>query len=297
MEQIRSLKGLTSDELFTAFQNAFADYEMQLSQLQLEGMLKRRGFNPELSFGAFDGNKLVSFTFNGIGHYNGLPTAYDTCTGTTKEYRRKGLAKKIFEYSIPFLKKAGIEQYILEVLQHNEGAVELYKKIGFDILREYEYFVFDKSSVILEPVIDENYILRENIDLKEVNVREFWDFHPSWQNSFDSIFRQAEAFRSLGIFRENELIAYSVYETENGDITQFAVHKEFRRKSLATYLFREMLERMDREELKIINTVYSCESVEGFLKHLNLKTTGKQYEMIRRFNSFNFMSGFIPLWI
>ena len=298
MEQFRSLKGLTSDELYMAFQDAFADYEMQLNQAQLEAMLKRRGFRPELSFGAFDGDKLVSFTFNGIGHYNDLPTAYDTGTGTTKEYRRKGLAKKIFEYSIPFLKKAGIEQYILEVLQHNESAVDLYKKTGFEVLREYEYFVFEKSAVSINPSsMNESFMLQENFDLLEVDRKKFWDFHPSWQNSFDSVARQPEAFRSLGIYREGELIAYSIFEPTNGDITQFAVHKDFRRKGLATILFKEMLDRMDPEELKIINTVLSSEPIEGFLKALNLHSTGKQYEMIRRFNSFNLMSGFLPLWI
>jgi ribosomal protein S18 acetylase RimI-like enzyme len=103
-------------------------------------MLKRRGFNPDLSFAAFDNNEIVSFTFNGIGNFNGIPTAYDTGTGTLKSHRGKGLATQIFEYSIPYLREAGIRQYLLEVLQHNTKAVSVYKNLGFKTSREFNYF-------------------------------------------------------------------------------------------------------------------------------------------------------------
>ena len=123
MIEIRSLEHLEPDQLFVAFSKAFEDYEMQLEKHELETMLQRRGFDPSMSFGAFDQDQLVAFTFNGTGKYEGVDTAYDTGTGTIKEYRGKGLARRIFLHSIPTLKKAGIKQYLLEVLQHNEGAV------------------------------------------------------------------------------------------------------------------------------------------------------------------------------
>ncbi len=160
METIRSLENISNDVLFEAFQEAFKDYEMQLSQSELELMLQRRGFTPELSFGAFSDEKLVSFTFNGTGSFNDLLTAYDTGTGTIEEYRGKGLASRIFKYSIPHLKNAGISQYLLEVLQHNSNAVSLYKKLGFEISREFNYFM-ESSSQLRFPSIgpDPNYLI------------------------------------------------------------------------------------------------------------------------------------------
>ena len=95
--EIKSLSNISFDELFGAFEQAFADYEIQLNKAELMTMLKRRGFNPELSFAVFDGDKIVSFTCNGIGDFNGTPTAYDTGTGTLKDYRGRGLATRIFE--------------------------------------------------------------------------------------------------------------------------------------------------------------------------------------------------------
>ncbi|WP_052248392.1 GNAT family N-acetyltransferase [Chryseobacterium taiwanense] len=138
--EIKSLSNISSDVLFDTFQKAFAAYEMQLKKEELLEMLKRRGFTPELSFAAFDGDVMVSFTFNGIDTFNGVQTAYDTGTGTLKEYQGKGLATQVFNHSIPYLKKAGVEEYVLEVLQHNTSAVSVYTKIGFEIVREFYYF-------------------------------------------------------------------------------------------------------------------------------------------------------------
>ncbi|WP_300703922.1 hypothetical protein [Bacteroides sp.] len=78
MIEIKSFANIGFDVLFTAFEQAFAEYEVQQDKVQLQRMLKRRGFNPNLSFAAFEGDKIVAFTLNGIGNYYGVRTAYDT---------------------------------------------------------------------------------------------------------------------------------------------------------------------------------------------------------------------------
>ena len=133
--EIRSLADTAFDTLYEAFSQAFADYEVQINGAQLRRMLKRRGFDPRLSFAAFDGDRIAAFTLNGIGNYDGLPTAYDTGTGTLEAYRGQGLATRIFEHSIPYLKEVGIGRYLLEVLQHNTKAVSVYRKLGFEVTR------------------------------------------------------------------------------------------------------------------------------------------------------------------
>ena len=99
--EIKSLENTCFGTLFEAFGQAFADYEVQLDETQLRRMLRRRGFDPRLSFAAFDGERIAAFTLNGTGNFNGLPTAYDTGTGTLEAYRGQGLAAKVFEHSIP----------------------------------------------------------------------------------------------------------------------------------------------------------------------------------------------------
>lgn len=95
--EIRSLENIGFDTLFNAFERAFADYEIRFEKEEVRRMLTRRGYVPRLSFGAFDNGAIIAFTLNGIGMFNGVSTAYDTGTGTVKEYRGQGIAEK---YSI-----------------------------------------------------------------------------------------------------------------------------------------------------------------------------------------------------
>ncbi len=282
--EIKSLRATSLDTLFEAFSQAFAEYELQLNKQQLHTMLTRRGFDPDLSFAAFDDNgKIVAFTFNGIGHFNGIPTAYDTGTGTLKAYQGKGLATRIFEYSIPILKEAGIRQYLLEVLQHNTKAVSVYRNLGFRTTREFNYFNQKNEEVITNcPPINIPYSIQP-IDVKQYPcIADFLNFHPSWQNCFDSIKRSQEEFVSLGVFTENRLIAYCVFEPIAGDVTQLAVDKPYRRKGIASLLLQKMIGLNKNDSIKIINTDTEDNSVTAFLHAKNIPLKGKQFEMIRK---------------
>ena len=283
MYKIDSLKNRSFDSLFESFEDAFSDYEMQLVKEELERMLIRRGFVPELSFGAFDGDKLVSFTFNGIGIFNGLKTAYDTGTGTMKEYRGKGLAKEIFLYSVPYLKEAGVEQYLLEVLQHNDKAVPLYRKVGFEVTREFNYFTQDNELVkIPNKNLDSEYSIKP-INLNHIEpLANFFDFKPAWQNSFDSIFRKPEEFKAVAAYQNSNPVGFCVTEIKSGDITQIAVDKNHRRKGIGTQLVKEIMQLNKYDSVKCINTEITCDSITKFLESLSISLTGKQFEMIKK---------------
>lgn len=277
---ISTLDTLPTGAIFQAFSDAFSDYEMQLNRAELESMLKRRGFVPELSFGAFHEGKLVSFTFNGIGDYHGEKTAYDTGTGTVKEFRGQGLASGVFRYSIPFLKKAGVSKYLLEVLQHNRGAVSVYSKLGFKVSREFNYFSCARDDVkIVHKASVPSFDIRP-LDLSMRRTMEgFWDFSPSWQNDFNSIHRSREYFRMMGAFQGAELLGYAIIAPASGDVTQIAVKKSERRKGIATSLLKEILKEIHHTSIKVINTDIGCSSITGFLEAHSLAIAGTQYEM------------------
>jgi len=283
MEIIKSLAGTTFDVMFEAFSEAFKDYEMQVNKEELYTMIHRRGFNPELSFAAFEGDKIIAFTFNGIGTYNGKATAYDTGTGTIEEYRGRGLAAKIFNYSVPYLKQAGIKQYLLEVLQHNPGAVSLYKKVGFEVSREFNYFVCKTEEVKLQ-----HKMLSADLQIKQIDLslkdemRGFRDFKPAWQNNFAAIAGKPEDFIMLGAFKAQVLLGYCIFDPHTGDITQIAVHAKARRQGIATNLLKEALKSNQHSNVKCINTEISCESITKFLQSNGFPLSGKQFEMTKQ---------------
>lgn len=283
MITIKTLIGIDLKIIYTAFSKAFADYEVNSMPFdEVMQMIMRRGFKPEISFGAFENDELVSFTLNGLGNWNGKKTAYDTGTGTIKEYRGNGLAKKIFQESVPLLKENGIFQYLLEVLKHNDIAVNLYKNQGFEVTREFDYYKANKKDLNLSK---EN--LHNDYQIKEIEFPElklantFWDFEPSWQNSFDSIKRTPQKFKILGVFNENELIGYGISEQKTGDITQLAVNKSHRKKGVGTVLLYGLINIIPGESIKIINTEKDKSSIKSFLKSINIEPAGSQFEMIK----------------
>ncbi|MCD7935987.1 MAG: GNAT family N-acetyltransferase [Tannerellaceae bacterium] len=281
--EIRSLANTGFDIIYRGFERAFAEYEMQLNRVELQTMLQRRGFDPVLSFAAFEGEEIVAFTLNGIGEFNGITTAYDTGTGTLKEYRGQGLATQVFEYSIPYLRDANVKQYLLEVLQHNTKAVSVYRNLGFEVTREFNYFRQQNEKVRNEPDASASLCSVEKIVLPECSdISGFRDFYPSWQNSVESIRRSAGDFISLGVFTNDRLIGYSVFEPVSGDITQLAVDKEYRRQGVASLLLREMLRLNKNTGIKAINTDIRCDSITAFLQAKNIELKGRQFEMIRK---------------
>jgi ribosomal protein S18 acetylase RimI-like enzyme len=279
---IKSLGKTDFETLFTAFNAAFRDYEMQVNKHELSVMLQRRGFNAELSYGAFEDEKLVSFTFNGTGFFNSIKTAYDTGTGTLEEYRGKGLATQIFEYSLPFLKESGIRQYLLEVLQHNNKAINVYKKLGFNVSREFSYFVQDADKVLVSAhVLPSKYKIRE-IDLsrKEEMILSC-DFFPSWQNSFEAILRRPDDFVMRGVYDDTRLAGYGILDPNSGDITQIAVSHDYRQQGIGSAIFNELLKVNKFRTVKAVNAEISCASMKLFFESKNFPEKGKQFEMIR----------------
>ena len=280
--EIKSLEGVPFNLIYNAFSSAFEEYEVQLNKGQLLKMLKRRGFDPGLSFAVFDNQKIVSFILNGIGHYKGAATAYDTGTGTLKEYRGRGLATELFNYSTPFLRQHNIHQYLLEVIQSNTSAVSVYKSLGFKITREFNYYIREKSKLIrVENGTGKFHVIRPDRLHQLINPSLFWDFYPSWQNGFEAIERDPESFEIIGIYDGHTLTGYCVYDPESGEITQIAVNKNFRRRKIATRLMNIAVSNSLSDNVKIINVESSCDAMNEFLISTGLGIKGKQFEMLK----------------
>jgi len=279
--EIRSLKDIGFDTLYAAWDEAFKGYAASWSREELQKDLRRRGYTPELSFGAFDKDRLVSFTLNGIGTFNGIKTAYDTGTATIADYRGKGLATKIFGAAVPYLKDAGCKQYLLEVLQDNSSAISVYKKLGFTITRGFNYFRQEVEKIKIKHVTP-----LHNIEIKPITIAlknemvALGDHAPSWQNSFESIERVPDDFVIAGAYKADELIGYGVLAPATGDIAQLAVHKDHRGRGIASAILHSLLQSNKSGKMKVINTEQTDNAITSFLEANGIPKGGSQYEMI-----------------
>jgi len=63
--------------------------------------------------------------------------------GVSEAFRGQNIASKLFETTINELKALGFKKLELEVRTDNIGAIELYKKLGFQTQRTSEVFYLD----------------------------------------------------------------------------------------------------------------------------------------------------------
>lgn len=66
------------------------------------------------------------------------------------KYRRKGIATRLIE---ELYKIDGIEHIMLEVSKENTGAIEFYKHLGFNVIREIKNYYESIDGLAMERVI------------------------------------------------------------------------------------------------------------------------------------------------
>ena len=259
---IRTLTHDDFESLFAAFTAAFSDYvvPLTLTPEQLLEMFTRRGWVPELSVGAFDGEAMVAFTVNGIDG----DRAYDSGTGVVPTHRRLGLARRLMERSFELLAP---RSYLLEVIDANARARALYRDLGFRETRGLQCWSFESKSL---QVVESS----RRLDDSETR-RLWWDIQPSWQNSTSSIQRATTPHLTLG----ND-DAYAVLFPQTGDLAQLAVRPEARRRGLGTALLHEAAA-IAGKTLRIQNVDERHAGIASFLERAGAERTVRQFEMTR----------------
>lgn len=262
------IRTLTHDDfqsLFAAFQAAFSDYVVKLSPTpeQLLEMFTRRGWVPSLSVGAFDGDNMVAFTVNGVDG----SVAYDSGTGVVPSHRRKGLARAVMLKSFEVL--GGCEQYVLEVLEQNAGAIDLYRSLAFRDVRGLQCWMYDAGS----GVTADSGVSSTLSDLE--SFRTSRDVEPSWQNSDASIARATDRHVVLG-----DEHGYAIVFPSNGDLAQLVVRRESRRQGRGTRLLQQAAA-VAGKPLRIMNVDERDAGIAAFLERAGATRTVRQIEMIR----------------
>jgi ribosomal protein S18 acetylase RimI-like enzyme len=177
------------------------------------------------------------------------------------------------------LKSQGAVQYLLEVLQQNTSAFELYKKQGFEITRSLACFRMEKSSCRQKrPYCVEHVDCFKPEEWEQVKI--FWDSKPSWQNSIDSICAIPDAFLYSVVRIDNKIIGYGIIQKNSGDIPQLAVDRAYRRKGIASSILSYLADNSLSDKLAILNVDDSDTAMKEFLTASGFENYVNQYEMI-----------------
>lgn len=281
MYSYKTLENIELEVIYNTFVEAFSDYQVKfdISFDNFQIMMKRRGLNLDFSMGTFKDDKMVGFILNGVREWNGKTTIYDVGTGVILEHRKKGHTGAMFEKLLEVCRDKKIEQYLLEVLQENSGAVNLYKGNGFQITREFDcYFLNKFNSSTNEKII------LEKIDSfsEEIwgELKKYWNYNPSWQNSIDSIKANFNNFIYIVAKSEDKIVGYGIIEKTTGDIPQIAVSSQYRRQGIGKTIVNRLINSLDIERFKILNIDSRDLEMEKFLLSIGGEKYTKQFEMI-----------------
>ena len=282
-KECRFLDNEYFQSLYDAFTEAFSDYVIPfaLTETQFRNHINLTGVDLERTVGCFEKGRIVGFSLNGFGDWEGRQTVYDAGTGVVPDQRRRGVSESMFSMMLPEFKDAGIEQCLLEVITTNTGAISLYEKLGFQKKRQLALLQCDQK------ILDS----RENapeIETREIDdpdwghLQTFWDGKPSWQNSIAAVKRSQGMKRIIGAFENGECVGYIVFSAKFGRIAQMAVRRESRRRGIGTTLVRAVQKAMvDGYSMQVINIDTSIYDAMRFFINRGFYERLNQYEMLK----------------
>ncbi len=269
-------------ELYETFIEAFSDYVIPfaLTETQFRNHINLNAVDMERTVGCFENKRLIGFSLNGFGEWDGKPTVYDAGTGVVPDRRRQGVSEAMFEIMIPRFRSEGIEQLLLEVITTNVAAISLYKKLGFCEVREIALLQCDEPLPASPDVLHN--IAIYDIDNPDWNLlTAFWDGTTSWQNSVAAVDRSRKNKRILGAYSEGNCVGYIVFSSKFGRVAQLAVDKNYRNRGIATALMRAMqTETAEGFSLQIINIDKSLEGTTEFFARRGFYEVLNQFEMV-----------------
>lgn len=219
----KSLEDIKTEIIVKTLLEAFADYfvPMQQSADFWGKYWQTNRVRFDLSFGVFDGERLVGFMMNGVDFRNGKLTAFNVGTGVIPTYRGQKMVKQLYDFALPIFKNNGIENFGLEVIVQNIKAIKAYQSVGFRIDKLYQGF----RSELPKMVFEANYSARE---VERANWADyiFKKENYSWEFAEAGVKANPTNFRYVELYHKG-LIAYYIFNPVTNTIVQFeAKHKQ-----------------------------------------------------------------------
>ena len=279
------LRSVDETQVYSAFMEAFADYQMDASGTTEERLLlrmKKNAVDFEASVGAYSEDRLVGFTMVGIDTVDDVCTAFDAGTGIVPDFRKQGLAKRMFDHALPGLRDRGVRRFLLEVLQGNEPAIKAYRKSGFKTVRELRCFVADAEP--LRALLADAKLRIEPIDapqFREVTGEANWT--PSFENRFTAVDAIPDHVTIHGALRDGECLGAVAYSPTLNWLLSLLVRREARRQGVGRALVRHLAHQLPEAatRLTVLNVDGSDDGMQRFLADLGFTSLVDQYEMAR----------------
>ncbi|WP_225548253.1 GNAT family N-acetyltransferase [Chromobacterium violaceum] len=234
--KIASLAGLAPDDIHPCFLDAFSDYLVpaQPSLPQLTAMLRRRGWIPELSAGAWLDGRLAGFWLCAAPEIDGEREGYCIAAGVSPAARRRRALTDMAGLVGRLLAAHGIRRQRLEVIDGNQRARDAYAALGFAPQRKLDCY---------QMPIPVQARCRWPVTLHAVNAPSRWPtpdalaYPPAVPNRRESLLRADPPLRWLSVDRDGQTLG-SLLMSPDGEVAELQVSPPCRRQGIASQLLQ-----------------------------------------------------------
>ncbi|MCF7559011.1 GNAT family N-acetyltransferase [Sabulilitoribacter multivorans] len=202
------------DCFFSAFENYFVEFPKD--KFLFKNRWEMASINYSFSYGMFNRDKLVGFVLHGIENRESYLTAFNLATGVIPEYRGKKIIQQIYEYALDELKAIGVTKCKLEVIKENKTAIEVYKKIGYNIIKSYKCFG-GNIEILCEVPFELKKIKFQDFNFEDKTAQSLY----SWENQIATLKRGD--FKCYQVLHDNNIESIFIINDQNGYLAQFDV--------------------------------------------------------------------------
>lgn len=274
MFQFNSLVDVPTHEIVSAFNDAFASYEIpnHMTDAKLVSMMRARSVRIDHSFGLFDQDRLIGFVLNGSRRADEALTAYNSGTGIRAEYQGKGYGAILLGETVKALDRLSYRRYLLEVLTNNEPAISLYERVGFTVQRKLSCYKASSASIEMDCEVS---IDREVDECWATRLGHLANYRPSWQNTDEAVRAIASACRLIETQYDGTPDGFAILKMSSGNVMQLGWNQAERAKTLLGCAGRLTT----ADELKVINVPETDSETSAALLDLGFYRFMDQYEM------------------
>ncbi|GIM46576.1 hypothetical protein DNHGIG_21250 [Collibacillus ludicampi] len=190
MITIKRLSECTFEQGVQAWNDAFKGYffDVTTSVDAFTARLGREGLSPALSIVAFIHDQPVGLVLSGVRIIDGKKVAWNGGTGVAPQFRGQGIGKVLMEAALKIYQDEKVDIATLEALSQNEGAIKLYRKMGYKITDRLLFF-YQEGTFANVPFMNRgnpSYQIKSGIP-QDVRTLSFYKGMYPWQCQWQSL--------------------------------------------------------------------------------------------------------------
>ena len=208
-----------------------AGFDVEIPIAEIDIRLRQGGYDPLISIGAFHEKAMVGFWLSSFRTIGDQDEAFCTGAAVLSEWRRMGIATRLFRHAEAIAREMKASAYRLLVDPGNKAAVALYEKAGFLKSREFVTYSADEISFDLE----ENDVMAFTVQLEKAVSAGNLMRHPlSWSGMSEGLFGVRDSLIAAVAVHEGQDAGYGIFQPITGRIVQFGIKMMNRRLEIST---------------------------------------------------------------